>query len=333
MPLEPLEPVQPHDSVLVTGAAGFIGSSLVDALLAQGKRVIGVDNFCDFYDPALKRNNLREAVTQDRFTLAEIDIRDRQGILGLFEAHRPEAVIHLAAMAGVRPSIDNPAYYPQVNLDGTVNLLDGAINHHCRRFVFASSSSVYGNNSKVPFAETDNVDHPISPYAATKKAGELVCHAYSHLNQLPITCLRFFTVFGPRQRPDLAISKFLRRVSQKLPIPIFGDGSSSRDYTYIDDIVQGVLAALQHTGSSKKRYDIFNLGGNHPTTLAELIATIENVVGEKAIIDRQPMQPGDVDRTWADLSHSRAVLGYEPSTSLKEGIARQWEWIRSNQVS
>lgn len=322
--------------VLVTGAAGFIGSTLTDQLLAQGTPVVGIDNFCDFYDPALKRANLNDAKTHSDFTLVEADIRNRDAVLDLFANHKPQGVVHLAAMAGVRPSIENPAYYTAVNLDGTVNLLDGAVANDTQRFVFASSSSVYGNNKKVPFAESDNVDHPISPYAATKKSGELICHSYCHLNNLPISCLRFFTVFGPRQRPDLAISKFLRLVSQGKPIPIFGDGSTSRDYTFVEDIVAGVIKTLNHCGQAKaagkngENFNIFNLGGNHPVTLAELISTVEKVVGKKAIIDRKPMQPGDVDRTWADLSHSKKTLGYSPSTSLEEGIAKQWEWIQKN---
>ena len=324
--------------VVVTGAAGFIGSSLTDQLLAQGTPVVGIDSFCDFYDPALKRKNIKQAQSHSDFTLVEADIRDRDAVLKMFETHKPEGVIHLAAMAGVRPSIENPAYYTAVNLDGTVNLLDGAVANKTERFVFASSSSVYGNNKKVPFAESDNVDHPISPYAATKKSGELICHSYSHLNDLPISCLRFFTVFGPRQRPDLAISKFLRLVSQGQPIPIFGDGTTSRDYTFVNDIVDGIIKTLNHCGQAKangqtggksaENFNIFNLGGNHPATLAELIATVEKVVGKKAIIDRKPMQPGDVDRTWADLTHSKATLGYAPTTSLEAGIAKQWAWMQ-----
>jgi len=315
-------------SILITGAAGFIGSSLTDTLIAQGRSVVGVDNFCDFYDPALKRRNITQAQASGKFTLVEADIRDRDAMLATFEKHQPEAVIHLAAMAGVRPSIENPAYYTAVNLDGTVNLLDAAVKNKVSKFLFASSSSVYGNNPKVPFAETDNVDHPISPYAATKKAGELICHTYTHLHGLPISCLRFFTVFGPRQRPDLAINKFLQLVAKGQPIPIFGDGSTSRDYTFVADIVAGILATLHHCGQSTEKFKVYNLGGNHPAKLSELIEIIEKVVGKKAIIDRKPMQPGDVDRTWADLTRSQKELGYAPTTSLEEGIAKQWEWMK-----
>lgn len=319
----------PESPILITGAAGFIGSSLVDRLLAQGHHVVGIDNFCDFYSPDTKRRNIAPARTNPRFTLIEADIRDRAAILDAVAKHTPRSIIHLAAMAGVRPSIERPEYYTAVNLDGTVNLLDAAAQHKVQRFVFASSSSVYGNNPKTPFAETDNVDNPISPYAATKKAGELLCHAYSHIHSLPIFCLRFFTVFGPRQRPDLAIHKFLRLVARGEAIPVFGDGSTSRDYTFIDDILAGVMAAHDRCGSAGlPRYRVYNLGGNHPASLSDLIATIERVTGRKAKIQRLPMQPGDVERTWADLTRSQAELGYSPSTSLEQGIARQWEWVR-----
>jgi len=317
--------------VLVTGAAGFIGSSLTDRLLAEDCSVVGLDNFNDFYQPADKRRNLAAALAHERFTLVETDIRDRSTVHAALAAHKPAIIVHLAAMAGVRPSIANPAYYSSVNLDGTVNLLDAAVEHGVGKFIFASSSSVYGNNAKVPFAEDDNVDHPISPYAATKKAGELICHAYHYLHKLPISCLRFFTVFGPRQRPDLAIAKFLGMVSQGRPIPVFGDGSTSRDYTYIQDIVTGIRAAMERCGSIGGGYRIYNLGGNHPTALSELIAAVETVTGKKAVIDRQPMQPGDVERTWADLTRARAELGYEPKTSIAAGIAQQWAWMQKTE--
>jgi len=222
---------QNSQTVMVTGAAGFIGSHLTGWLLRHGVQVVGLDNFNDFYDPALKRRNLLEVKSQDGFTLVEADILDREAVMRAFQATQPGAVVHLAAMAGVRPSIENPLYYGEVNLNGTINLLDAAVAHGVGKFAFASSSSVYGNNKKVPFAEDDPVDHPISPYAATKKSGELLCHTYHHLHGLPVVCLRLFTVFGPRQRPDLAIDKFLRLVSTGRPVPMFGDGSTSRDYT------------------------------------------------------------------------------------------------------
>ena len=314
-------------TLLVTGAAGFIGSHLVDRLLPTGARVVGFDNLCDFYDPALKRDHLADALRNQRFTLIEADLRDRSAVFRAFEEHRPDIVVHLAAMAGVRPSIENPAHYAAVNLDGTVHLLDTAVAHGAQRFVFASSSSVYGNNDKVPFAEDDNVDHPISPYAATKKAGELIGHTYWHLHRLPLVALRFFTVFGPRQRPDLAIGKFLRLVADDRPIPMFGDGSTSRDYTYIDDIIDGVVAAIDKA-TPETGYRVYNLGGSSPVTLSEMIAAIGRVVGKEPKIEPKPMQPGDVSRTWADLTRSKAELGYDPQTPLEAGIERQWAWMR-----
>ncbi len=316
--------------VLITGCAGFIGSHLTERLLAAGRSVVGVDNFCDFYGEAIKRKNIASAMAADGFELVEADIRDRAAMLEVFARVQPEAVIHLAAMAGVRPSIENPAYYAAVNVDGTVNLLDGAAAAGTAKFIFTSSSSVYGNNPKVPFAEDDRVDFPISPYAATKKAGELLCHTYTHVHGLPVFCLRLFTVFGPRQRPDLAIHKFLRLVAAGKPIPMFGDGSTSRDYTFVEDIVSGFCAAMDRCGEAgAPAYRIYNIGGNHPVSLREMIDIIGKVTGKRIIIDRQPMQAGDVERTWADLSRSRAELGYEPRTSLEEGIRRQWEWLRN----
>ena len=312
---------------LITGAAGFIGSHLTEALLQSGQRVVGVDNYCDFYDPAVKQNNLQRAAEYEGFTRVEADIRDRATIAETIAAHQPDTIVHLAAMAGVRPSIEDPSYYTAVNLDGTVNLLDAAVAQNVQRFVFASSSSVYGNNEKVPFAEVDNVDYPISPYAATKKAGEVICHTYWHLYRLPMVCLRFFTVFGPRQRPDLAIAKFLRRVRDDEPIEMFGDGTTSRDYTYIDDIIAGVRAAIAQV-TPQTGYRVYNLGGSEPVALKDMIATIERVTGKQARIERKPTQPGDVDRTWADLTRSRAELGYRPTTSLEAGVQRQWAWMQ-----
>ncbi|MEX0887037.1 MAG: GDP-mannose 4,6-dehydratase [Phycisphaeraceae bacterium] len=312
------------DTTLITGAAGFIGSHLTDHLLARGQRVVGLDNFCDFYDPQRKHANLASAKAHDNFTLVTADLRDADAVQHAFAEHKPATVVHLAAMAGVRPSIENPALYAAVNVTGTVNILDAAVAYHTQRLIFASSSSVYGNNEKVPFAEADRVDHPISPYAATKKAGELICHTYAHLYALPTTCLRFFTVFGPRQRPDLAIAKFLRLVAAGEPIPVFGDGSTSRDYTYIDDIIAGVTVAIETTTPANP-YRIYNLGNSTPASLDELITTIERVTGKAAKRAAQPMQPGDVARTWADLTLARRDLGYEPTTTLHEGITQQWQ--------
>ncbi len=316
--------------VLITGAAGFIGSHLAQRFLSEGRHVIGLDNLCDFYDPAFKRRNIADATADaaDRFTLVECDIRDREAVFKAFEKYQPDSVVHLAAMAGVRPSIARPDYYTAVNLDGTVNMLDAAVKTGVKKFAFASSSSVYGNNDKVPFSEEDRVDFPISPYAATKKSGELICHTYWHIHHLPIVCLRFFTVFGPRQRPDLAISKFLRLVRDGQPIQMFGDGSTSRDYTYVEDIVTGVCASLNHC-SPEVGYRVYNLGGSSPVSLRELIETIERVVGKPANVEQKPMQPGDVQRTFADIARSQTELGYSPTTSLADGIVKQWQWIQS----
>ena len=316
---------------LVTGCAGFIGSHLTERLLASGDRVVGIDSFVDFYDPAIKRQNLAAAATNDAFTLIEADIRDRDAVRSTFADHGVQRVVHLAALAGVRPSIERPAEYTDVNLNGTANILDAAADAKVTAFAFASSSSVYGNNDKVPFAETDPVDFPISPYAATKRAGELLAHTYHHLHNLPIACLRFFTVYGPRQRPDLAIGKFMRMIADGQTIPVFGDGSTSRDYTYIDDIIDGIVASLAYAESTG-RYEIFNLGSHRPIALSELIAAIETAVGRSAVINRLSMQPGDVNRTYADVAKSERLLGYKPSVSLEHGLAEQWKSIHGSSL-
>ena len=313
-------------TVVVTGAAGFIGSHLCQALLARGKRVIGLDNFNDFYDPAVKRRNVAALSDEPRFSLMEGDIRDADAVDRVFSP-QTDAVVHLAARAGVRPSIEDPLLYQDVNVQGTCVLLEGARRHGVRRFIFGSSSSVYGNNSKVPFCESDPVDHPISPYAATKKAGELLCHTYHHLFGLNVTCLRFFTVYGARQRPDLAIHKFTRLIEAGEPIPVFGDGTMMRDHTYIDDIIAGVLAAIDRC----RGYAIYNLGESRPVSLSDLISAIERALGRKAIINRLPLQPGDVERTFADVTLARAELGYEPSMDLDEGLRRFVAWFRTEQ--
>jgi UDP-glucuronate 4-epimerase len=311
-------------TVLVTGAAGFIGSHVSEALIARGYRVVGVDNFCDFYARSWKEANVRAVGPQ--LELHEMDITDGRRVQNLVGNLRPEGIIHLAAMAGVRPSIERPVYYSQVNLEGTTHLLQAAAEAGVRRFVFASSSSVYGNNAKVPFSETDEVTAPISPYAATKRAGELLGHTFWHLYKFPVACLRFFTVYGPRQRPDLAIHKFARLIHFGQSIPVFGDGSTSRDYTYIDDIAAGVLAAYDRND----RFRIYNLGGSDPVKLCDLIAGIERAMGKRAVIDRRPAQPGDVERTFADVSRSRIELGYEPRVKLAEGLRRFAEWFKAN---
>jgi UDP-glucuronate 4-epimerase len=311
-------------NIFVTGAAGFIGSHLCRRLMAEDSRVVGLDNLDPFYDPAIKQRNLRELLSDKRFTFVEGDIRDASCVEGLLNKSRPDSVVHLAAKAGVRPSIEDPVSYTDVNLNGTTVMLEAA--HQCGvgRFIFASSSSVYGNNPKVPFSETDPVDNPISPYAATKKAGELLCHTYSHLYGMNITCLRFFTVYGPRQRPDLAIHKFARLIEAGKPIPVYGDGSMERDFTYIEDILDGVTAAIKKC----RGYAIYNLGESRPVRLDVLIAELEKALGKKAIQTRLPMQPGDVLRTYADVTRAQRDLGYQPKTELHYGLARFVEWMR-----
>jgi UDP-glucuronate 4-epimerase len=317
--------------VLVSGAAGFIGSHVCEALLRRGDRVVGLDNFDPFYDAAIKRRNVSEvARASSRFEMSETDFRDPAALRTLFDRIKPSGVIHLGAKAGVRPSIADPSAYMRTNVYGSAVILDECRRAAVSRIVVASSSSVYGNNAKVPFSEEDDVSRPISPYAASKRGCELACHAHHHLTGMPTACLRFFTVFGPRQRPDLAIHTFLRSISRGTPIRVFGDGSSSRDYTFIDDIVCGVLAAYDRIERmpTDKRFRVWNLGGNHPVSLSEMIATIERIVGKNAIIDRQAMQPGDVERTYADLSRSSEELEFQPQTEFAEGIKAQWDWMR-----
>ena len=316
-----------RQNILVTGAAGFIGSHAAQALIERGYRVIGVDNFCDFYDRSWKEMNLKsiaESPGGGRLEVEEIDITGGDAIDQLVARAKPVAILHLAAMAGVRPSIEQPAYYARVNVEGTTHLLQAAVKHGVKKFLFASSSSVYGNLGRVPFSEEDPVAEPISPYAATKRAGELLCYTFWHLYKLPVFCLRFFTVYGPRQRPDLAIHKFTRLISGGQPVPVFGDGSTSRDYTFVDDTVSGILASLEKCD----RFRIYNLGGSDPVSLAKLIEQLERAIGRQAIIDRRPAQPGDVERTFADLTRSRAELGYAPKVSLAEGLRRFVEWFR-----
>ncbi len=333
-------PALPDKVVLLTGVAGFIPSHTAEALLRRGHHVIGIDNFADFYPRATKERNLAEVEATansdevkkagGRLTFRELDITNRAALEALVAETRPDAIIHLAAMAGVRPSIERPSLYVRVNLEGTANLLQAAITPPAdgeaatvKKFIFASSSSVYGNASRVPFSELDPVNQPISPYAATKRAGELLCHSFSHLYNLPITCLRFFTVYGPRQRPDLAIHKFAKLMRDGKPIPVFGDGSTSRDYTYIADIVSGILAALDRAAG----FNIYNLGGSDPVTLSQLIEGLETATGKKAIVDRKSAQPGDVERTFADLTLSKRDLGYQPTTPIATGLARFIEWF------
>lgn len=313
-------------TVLVTGAAGFIGSHVGEALCARGDAVIGLDNFDPFYGRTIKERTLRALGGLPRFRFVEADVTDREAMNGVFAEHRPSGVIHLAAKAGVRPSIDDPVGYAHANVTGTTVVLEAARAAGCDRVVVASSSSVYGNSPTAPFGETQDVNEPISPYAATKRACELIGHAHWHLTKMPTAMLRFFTVFGPRQRPDLAVSKFLSAVSSGREVTLFGDGSMSRDYTYIDDIVAGVLAAYDRVPAHG--YRIWNLGGNSPVSLTDMLATVCRVVGKDAKIVPAPMQPGDVQRTWADLTRSAKELGYRPTVPFEEGVRRQWEWAR-----
>jgi UDP-glucuronate 4-epimerase len=309
---------------LITGAAGFIGSHLCQRLVGQDATVVGLDNFDPFYDRAIKQDNLAVLSASPRFKLIEGDIRDKALVKTIFQQGNFDTVVHLAAKAGVRPSIQDPVGYVDTNINGTAVLLEAAREAKIKKFIFASSSSVYGNNKKVPFSETDNVDNPISPYAATKKAGELICYAYSHLYQMDMTCLRFFTVYGPRQRPDLAIHKFAQLIEQNKPIPVYGDGSMERDFTYIDDILDGIVASMKRC----KGYNIYNLGGSRPVRLDVLIAELEKALGKKAIINRQPEQPGDVKQTFADVQKAVRELNYQPKTHLADGLKRFVEWLR-----
>ena len=314
--------------ILITGGAGFIGSHLVDHLLAEGGwRVTVVDDLNDFYSPAIKRANIAGHLQNANYKLVEADIRDSAAMVRMFDETKFDVIVHLAARAGVRPSLSEPELYAETNINGTLKLLELARQHGIKQFVFGSSSSVYGINTKVPFAEDDRIHQPISPYAATKAAGELLCHTYTHLYGIRCVCLRFFTVYGARQRPDLAIHKFSRLISEGKAIPVFGDGSMRRDYTYIDEIIQGVRSAIDYDATM---YEVFNLGESQTTELGELIGLLEKNLDRQAIIDRQPMQPGDVPTTFADISKSREMLGYNPTTKIADGIPKFVEWFRAS---
>jgi UDP-glucuronate 4-epimerase len=317
--------VNKQKNILVTGGAGFIGSHLVDNLLAEsGQQVTVVDNFNEFYSPEIKRHNISSHAGNPQFRLYKVDICDREALGEVFRENRFDAIVHLAAWAGVRPSLLNPKLYTEVNVSGTLNLLELAKEFAVKQFVFGSSSSVYGINCKIPFSEDDKISKPISPYAATKAAGELLCHTFSHLYDLRTVCLRFFTVYGARQRPDLAIHKFSKQIWSGEPIQMFGDGTTRRDYTYIDDIIQGVRAAIDY---EKSNHEIFNLGESQTIELTELIALLEKNLGRSAIIQRQPMQPGDVPLTFADISKARELLNYNPQTKIEDGIPKFTEWF------
>ena len=315
-------------TVLITGAAGFIASHLSERLLAGGHEVVGLDNFDDFYDPAIKKRNLEGVRDRDAFTLVRGDIRDPEVLASL--PSDVDTIVHIAARAGVRPSIAHPVLYYDVNVTGTLRLLELARDRGIRRFLFASSSSVYGNNEKVPFSEEDRVDNPISPYAATKKAGELLCHTYAHLYGIRCLCLRFFTVYGPRQRPDLAIHKFARLLEAGEEIPMFGDGTTQRDYTYIDDILDGVMGGLDWVGrAGEGAYEIVNLGESRTIELKEMIRVIAQEMGVEPRIRQLPMQPGDVERTYADVTRARNLLGYDPTWEFRDGVRAFIRWLRA----
>lgn len=314
-------------NLLVTGGAGFIGSNLCEKLLIEGHRVICIDNFSQYYDPAIKRRNIA-SLPGDQFTLFEGDILDKNFLFDVFAANDIEAVIHLAAMAGVRPSIENPLLYYNVNVIGTLNVLEVMREWNVKNMVFASSSSLYGNNKKVPFSESDTVDNPISPYAASKKAGELICHTYCHLYGFNINCLRFFTVYGPKQRPDLAIYKFTKALFKDETINCYGNGATQRDYTHIKDIVHGIGNALDHL----EGYHVYNLGESHTISLIELIHLLEKYTGKTAHLRFLPMQPGDVNQTYADVSRARVHLGYSPQISIESGLEDFVKWYKTNSI-
>ncbi|MGH7477582.1 MAG: NAD-dependent epimerase/dehydratase family protein [Longimicrobiales bacterium] len=316
------------ERIVVTGAAGFIGSHLVEALLERGDEVIGIDNFDPFYAPAEKRSNLAGAQANPRFHLLEVDCAELPDLRSALEPFAFDALVHLAAKAGVRPSIQDPVGYVRANVVATQCVLEVLRERRVGRFIFGSSSSVYGNNEKVPFGEDDPVDRPISPYAATKRAAELLCHTYHHLYDLGVLALRFFTVYGPRQRPDLAIRKFSELMLAGKPIQMFGDGTTERDYTWIDDIIGGVTAAIDRSCTHAAEFEIINLGESRTTSLRRLIELIATSLGSEPRIQRLPPQPGDVQRTFADVAKARRLLGYRPTTPVEDGIPRFLEWLR-----
>lgn len=334
---------------LITGGSGFIGSHLVEQLLKNGHSVINIDNFDDFYDYKIKINNTLESLGQEKQTvfsdkdtdiknliqstesatyrLYYQDIRDKEGLANIFNSYQIDMVVHLAALAGVRPSIERPMDYAEVNILGSMNLWELCKEFGVKKFVCASSSSVYGNNEKVPFSEEDNVDRPISPYAATKKCGEILGHTYHHLYDIDMIQLRFFTVYGPRQRPDLAIHKFTHLISSDKEIPFYGDGSTARDYTFIEDIIDGITKSIRYLEENDKVYEIINLGENQVINLKEMLATIETEMGKSAIKNQLPMQPGDVQKTNADITKAKSLIGYHPTTNFQNGIKKFVEWF------
>lgn len=315
------------NNILVTGGAGFIGSHLCERLLSDGVRVICLDNFDSFYDPNIKIKNVEGLKKKfpELFELVTGDIRNPEHLKGIFQKNQIDFVVHLAARAGVRPSLSDPLLYQDVNIRGTIVLLESCKAHGIKNFIFASSSSVYGENQRVPFSEEDLDIQPISPYGATKRAGELLCYSYHYLYGISIACLRFFTAYGPRQRPEMAIHKFTRMIARGERIPIFGDGSSRRDYTYIDDIIDGILGAVRY----HKRFEIYNLGESQTTSLNELIRLIEEALGKKANVEITEPQPGDVSVTYADITKAKQMLNYQPGVKMEEGIKRFVKWYKA----
>ncbi len=318
-------------TILVTGCAGFIGSHTTQALLDKGYNVIGIDNLNNYYNPDWKKQNLAQFKHENNFTFNRTDITDQEALEKIFQEKKGQLkkIVHLAARAGVRASIQQPQLYTQVNVNGTLNLLELAHQYQVPHFIFASSSSIYGDQQKVPFSETDPVNQPVSPYAATKKAGEMLCYTYSDLYDIKMTCLRFFTVYGPAGRPDMAPYLFTEAILKQQPITKFGDGTSQRDYTYIDDIVRGIAAAVDNPFE----FEIFNLGNNSPILLNEFISTLEQVIGQSAEIEQLPMQPGDVEKTYADIEKAQKMLNFEPKTGLKQGLSRFVNWYQQHRLN
>lgn len=314
----------------ITGGAGFIGSSLSEQLIKEGNRVVAIDSFCDFYNPKIKENNIKQLLKSENFKLYRNDIRDRKAIKEIFDENEINIVVHLAAMAGVRPSIENPILYQEVNCMGTQNILEEMKEHNIRNLVMASSSSVYGNCKKVPFKEDMIVDYAISPYAATKKANEVMTHVYHKLFNMNVMMLRFFTVYGPKQRPDLAINKFTRLMLENKEIPMFGDGTTSRDYTYIDDIIDGIIRSCKYVLNNDDIYEILNIGNSNPVRLKEMIDIIGQVLNIKPKINTLPMQQGDVERTYADINKAKQLIGYEPKVTFEKGIENFITWYKQN---
>ena len=312
-------------AILITGGAGFIGSHLTERLLAETEEILCIDNFNDFYDPAIKRCNVARFIDNDKYKLLEGDIRNKEWINEVFQKHSIKSVVHLAARAGVRPSLTEPYLYEDVNVFGTLNILEACKDHNVDQMIFGSSSSVYGINSKVPFSEEDPLQKPISPYATTKITGEMLCHTYHHLYGIRIVALRFFTVYGPRQRPEMAIHKFTRAVNMGKEIPMYGDGTSRRDYTFIDDIINGIVASLR----SSLKYEVLNLGESDTIQLIDLIDLIQKNMGKKAKIKKYSLQPGDVPITYASIEKAKKLIGYSPKVSIQEGIFRFCQWYKT----